>query len=34
MDWAKDIGDTATLGYEVLFREPRLFEVIAETPVS
>ncbi|KAI4461902.1 heparanase [Holotrichia oblita] len=33
MDWAKDIGDTASLGYEVLFREPRLFEVIAETPI-
>ncbi|GJQ75950.1 hypothetical protein Trydic_g18006 [Trypoxylus dichotomus] len=33
IDWAKIIGETASIGYELIFREPRLFEIIADTPV-
>lgn len=33
MVWAQTIGDAALAGYDAIFREPRLFEIITETPV-
>ncbi|XP_050310397.1 uncharacterized protein LOC126746276 [Anthonomus grandis grandis] len=33
MEWALKVGNAATLGYDVVFREPRLFEITHDTPV-
>lgn len=32
--WAKQIGDAATNGYEVIFRQPRIRELFSVSPVS
>ncbi|KAJ8984001.1 hypothetical protein NQ317_006854 [Molorchus minor] len=30
--WARQVGDAAKLGYEVIFRQPRLHEMFSDTP--
>lgn len=34
LQWAKHLGDAAVLGYEVIYRQPRIHELITDTPVS
>lgn len=31
--WARQLGEAAKIGYEVVFRQPRLRELYSETPV-
>jgi len=31
--WARKVGEAAALGYDVVFREPRLLEITLDTPV-
>lgn len=33
LSWATQIGEAARIGYEVIFRQPRLHEIFSETPV-
>lgn len=32
--WAKQLGDAATNGYSVIFRQPRVREFLSDSPVS
>lgn len=34
VQWARQIGDAARCGYNVVFRQPRLHEFFVDTPVS
>lgn len=33
LDWAEQIGKAANLGFEVIYRQPRIHEISTETPV-
>lgn len=34
LTYAMQVGDVAKSGYEVVFRQPRMYELVSATPVS